>query len=549
MKTTNHFTIRAFLLVLALQVAAVVAANSQVIQVEGGTSDILNANGGSIQFQSANYRGSTSIGEIDGQFLVGSYFNTIFHSYTLTGGDFPVALDLPTDIFDSNHFILTRGLGVATKKYGTDIFFFGGESAIGAGTPFFQAARGDRPTAMLFLHKTLTRQFSFFSRNAFSTQQTSIQGLEWSPSTLFHAAVDGGVGANQKYFAVSGDLNYNWLSLKLGYIAAGEKFRRFTVQSPLSSEVDGANAIATLHPSRNLVIVAAHQNYLQPLPAPNVTAQKAMVNNAQADWNFHSVQLGGGLFQSVVQSRHGLSQAFWASRPINRRISAGFNYFRSRFGAQPATSTISGTVREVISPKLSLLEIVNRSNGQTQVLMGGTLITNRISLDVNYQTIYLPFSTNPFQQGLAATIQFSAVDDVQLNAQTFVAGDGKLHYTAYASKMFEKALGWFGSSQQQSYRFPRFVVKGRVVDEKGNPVGGAAIQIGKELLITNDDGEFILRLKSRQTLAFTIMFEAFINPELLHVLSAPTSITPEPADSALQIHVVLGHGAVPQKLH
>jgi hypothetical protein len=534
----------ALCLLLALAFAA--PARAQLIRVEGGASDTLNADGGEIEFQSRDYRGYTSLGEIQGRLLFGSYLTTVFHGYNFTAGDSPVALDLPTDIFDSVHYVVTRGVGVSRKFGDGDLYVFGGESAIAAGTPFFQAASDDSPTAMAFLHKPLSKSVTFFSRNVIAKDNTSIQGLDWKPSNWMHAAAAGGIGSGSSYGALSSDFEHRWLSLKVAYIAAGDRFRRFTVQTPLSSEVIGANALLTLHPRRDLIIVTGHQNYLEPQTSVTAPPQKATVNDIQSDWTSRYLQLGGGVFSSSAAGRHGFAEALWASRHIIRNVDGGVNVFHSKSGSGPATSTVLGNIRETLSPRLSMLEIVGHSAGQNQFMMGGTFISNRFSIDVNYQTIFLPYRTNPFQQGLAANLTLRMAGDVQLNGQTFVGSDGKVHYTAFGSKVFERAFGWLGSGPQQSYHFARFVIKGKVVDEQGQPVPGATLQIGKELVVTNQDGEFFLRTSHREAVPLQIAFDQFINPTPLELRSAPKELTPEPEDSAIGVTIVLAHPTAPK---
>lgn len=537
-------------LCLLLALSLVVPASAQLIRVEGGTSDVLQADGGEIEFQSRDYHAYTSVGELQGRLLFGTYLATVFHGYNFIAGDSPVSLDLPTDIFDSSHNIVTRGIGVSHKLGNGDFYAFGGESAVAVGTPFFQGAQNDSPTAMFFLRKPLSKSLSFFSRNVVAKEQTSIQGLDWRPAPWLHAAASGGIGAGSSYGALASDFEHRWLSLKLAYIMAGDRFRRFTVESPLSAEVTGANALLTLHPSRDLIIVTGHQSYLEP-QQPNSTAapQIATVNDAQADWTSRYIQLGGGVFDSSAEGRHGLAEAIWASRHIIRNIDGGLNFFHSKSGNSPSSNSLTGTIRETITPRLSLLEIVGRSAGQSQFLMGGTFISNLFSIDVNYQTIFLPYRTNPFQQGLAATLTLHTAGDLQLTGQSFIGSDGKAHYTAYGSKVFERAFGWLGSGQQQSYHFARFVIKGKVLDEQGQPIPGVALQIGKELVMTNQDGEFFLRTSHREPQSLQVAFDQFINPTPLELRSAPKELTPEPEDSAIGVTIVLAHPAARQEPH
>ena len=190
-----------------------VLGRAQLIQVQGGSSDLLQAQGGQVRFESRNYQAYGAAGEVDGQLLFGSYLQSQFRDYKYTLGDNPVYLNLPTDIFDSGHYILTRGAGITTKKHNVNIFGFAGASAIGAGAPFFQAARSETATGMFFVQAPLTEKLTVYSKSVISDRQTSIQGVDWRPTSWLEAGASAGIGANQKYAALSAKFDYDWISV------------------------------------------------------------------------------------------------------------------------------------------------------------------------------------------------------------------------------------------------------------------------------------------------------------------------------------------------
>src|SRR5258708_15794743 len=95
----------------------------------------------------------------------------------LTLGDQSTAIGLSTDIFGGNQYFLTRGVGLSGQQHGVKVFLFGGATALGVGSQFFQGAQAQVPVGMLFLDIPLSDKLTFFSRNLGSRQQTSIQGL------------------------------------------------------------------------------------------------------------------------------------------------------------------------------------------------------------------------------------------------------------------------------------------------------------------------------------------------------------------------------------
>ena len=499
---------------------------AQLITVGGGSSDFYDANGASIQVQTGKYQGYIGAGDLGGNFLLGTRASTRLASGNLSLGDEPITLNLPTDVFNTDQFLLARGASFSTQRRGYDLMVFGGATAVGGGTPFFQAATSETPAGVLFLDKAVSDRLHFYSREVFSDQQTAINGLSFQvrPGIVLGAA--GGIGSNQGYGASSLDMKLDWLELKAAYIDAGLRFRRVTVQQPLNSEFTGANILATIKPRGSLVFVVGHQNLLQPQYSASLPFLQATVNQFQGGFQFRQFRWGGGLFQSFLEEKQTTGEALWADRPVTRWLDTGINYFRSRSQAEDqVTSMISGTVRESVSPRLNLLQVISSSHGQTTVSFGGNYFSNHFGLGVDYQTVYVPFLPQPFKQGIAVTLQLRPFGGIELNGQSFLGPDGKTRYSVSGSSLLYGASRFFGVSGSSGFRLPKYIIRGRVVDDHGNPIPGAAVRVNGEVLLTNAAGQFFVRMKRAETYSFQVSFPDFINPLPYQVVSCPPTVT------------------------
>ena len=514
--------------------------HAQLVTVGGGSSDLYDANGASLQLQSGNYQGYLGAGDLGGNFLLGTRASAKLHNGTLSLGDEPITLDLPTDIFNTDQFLLARGASFSTHRRGYDVMLFGGATALGGGTPFFQAATADTPAGMLFVDKAVSDRLHFYSREVFSEQQTSINGFtfELHPGVALGAAA--GIGSNQGYGAASLEVKQNWLDLKAAYIGAGDRFRRVTVQQPLNSEYTGANILATIKPRRSIVLVAGHQNLLQPQYDTSLPFVRATVDQLQGGFEFRQLRWGGGLFQSFLEGKQTTGQALWADRPITHWLDTGINYFRSRSREdKQVSSLISGTLRQTISPRLSLLQVISSSQGQTTVSFGGSYFSNRFTLGVDYQTVYVPFLIQPFKQGIAVTLQLRPFGGIELDGQSFLGPDGKTRYSVSGSSMLYGASRFFGLNGSSGYRLPKYVIRGRVVDERGNAIPGAAVRVDGEVLLTNAAGEFLLREKRGGTYPILVSFSDFVNPLPYQVVSCPATVTAMREEVATEVLITL----------
>ncbi|HYY72334.1 MAG TPA: hypothetical protein VE778_01950 [Candidatus Bathyarchaeia archaeon] len=352
---------------------------------------MLPSEGGSVTFQGPNYTGYFGAGDLTGSFGMGASLRTTFRSEILTLGDQPIAFDLPTDIFAVNHFYATRGLGIAGHEGKANVFLFVGGTATVSGTPFFQSAIADRPVPMLFTDVPLSSSLHIYSKSVISGQRTSIESIDWHPRKWFRGGFSGGIGSNQPYLAVSSDIEQKWLSLKTEYVSS-DRFRRITAPSIFASEVDHENVMATIKPDSNLLFTIGHENLLQPQSlAATSPFFRATVNEVQSALDFHEFRFGAGVFQSTFQVRESAATNSSVSRRITDRLDVNVSDFQTISGTGPHANNLSASLRETISPRLSLLQVVNYSQGRTTVLYGGSYLSNRFTIGVDYQTLYLPF--------------------------------------------------------------------------------------------------------------------------------------------------------------
>ena len=514
------------------------AAMAQFIQIEGGGSTLFDAQGGALTIQGENARAVMGAGLIGGQFGYGMSAAFKRGSYNFLVGDNPIPVNLPTDIFDNVHYFMSRGVGVSTTKKGWQVSAFAGATAEGLSTPFFPASKTDSGAGLIYLDRSLTERLHFSSVNIFSQKQTSIQGVDWKPREWMTLAGAAGVGSNQPYAGASLTLKWNRLWAKLGYVYEGDRFRRVTVQSPINSEVDGGNILVVANPFRRLSVTVGHQQLLQPQQNPNLPFLRATVNQVQVSGDVAGFQLGTGLFQSRQTHESDFGQVLWASRKISSWLQTGAQYYRNNSGNNNISSTFTGSFREIISPRLSILELVNQSQ-QTTVGFGGSFQSNLFSIDVDYSTVYLPFGKAQFKQALGFTLRFHPFGNVTLNAQSYVTSEGQTKYSVSGSGYIYRGLPFTRGAQRDNYQLDKYIVRGRVVDADGKPVEGAAVSIDKNLLITNSSGEFFLRTRRAGSYRLEVVFTEFVNAAPFEIVSAPREVRSAHEENAVIVSVVL----------
>jgi hypothetical protein len=78
-----------------------------------------------------------------------------------------------------------------------------------------------------------------------------------------------------------------------------------------------------------------------------------------------------------------------------------------------------------------------------------------------------------------------------------------------------------------------------VEDDKGVPVEGAALNIGKQVAYTDSSGHFMVRFSKHGPFALRVVPEEFINNGVYEVVSAPPQVKADGEDNASDVQIVV----------
>jgi hypothetical protein len=514
-------------------------AAGQVFELTGGSSSLLNAEGGSLEVHAANYTGRIDLGYL-GRPSLGFAFSRLYKKSLIGVGDQQIPFVLPTDLFDHSFYFLGRGMSLSRKVTGGKLFLFAGATSNGFFVPFLNIARSDTPASAIFYERQLSRSLRFFSHNILSERQTSIQAVEWSGRKDIKMALSAGLGNNQPYWSSSFTFDKHWMSLDATYARSGDAFRRVLVATPQLSENDRENIRFELTPLKNVRIVVSRNNYISSF-APNVV-ERAMVQGFGAGGSIVGFQLYGSLFRSSTQLGDSSALALGVRRLIKRHFEAGMDFLRSGYAKSAPAHSLVGSVREILNSRFSLTQIITHGSGQTNVAFGGNFISNFVTVSVDYQTVFLPFVQNApgqFKQVVVLGLHFQLPHGVQFNMATNVTPLGQVRYTAYASTYAYHGQGSDSPGASFTGAFFRNVVRARVVDAQDEPIAGAALRIGGELTVTDSEGDFLLRVKKPGQLNLQVAFEEFTAAGNYVAISAPATVSAMREEAAQNYKIVL----------
>jgi hypothetical protein len=78
-----------------------------------------------------------------------------------------------------------------------------------------------------------------------------------------------------------------------------------------------------------------------------------------------------------------------------------------------------------------------------------------------------------------------------------------------------------------------------VQDDAGSPISGAALQIGEELVFTDSQGAFFVRMKKAKDYPIVILYDEFLGPVRYEALYVPTQATAQSEAHAASVSIVL----------
>jgi hypothetical protein len=268
---------------------------------------------------------------------------------------------------------------------------------------------------------------------------------------------------------------------------------------------------------------------------------RATGNTVFAGGRWREIRLSAGLYDSRSQGTTNLSSYFALGRELTRWLDAEVFLLQSRPENQPSVTTPLANLRWRLSPRVGLSQQISIHDHRPTVLFGASLITSIGEFGVDYQIVHQPFKPlNPFRSTLNLTARLQ-LGSYSTSLGTYVRPDGAVDYSASGSTFLY--MGSFGGAQPQQIgrRMSQYVIRGKVRDTAGDPVEGAALDFGGELVFTNSSGEFLLRVRRPSRYALTVLPAEFLLPGAWEVLSAPDEVTASAEARAVPLEIILRH--------
>ena len=510
---------------------------AQVFELEGGGSSLYQGYGGALSIWGDRFEGNVGLGYLNG-FRFSVFLKHLIGRDTLRLGNDAIPVRFTTDVFGGSHSIFAQGAGIRRATRRSSLYAFIGASATAMPAPFVNALHQDQAIGVVQAERTLSPTLRLTTHALFSSRQTVLQGIKWEQPSGVEAGATVGVGGNEPYGSASMAVKRDKVDLRMAYVGMGEHFRRTGVPSPVQSEADRENVLLTLRPAEGFSFGIGRQNFRQDSTLPG-TPDRATLNQVFGSARLFGSSVAGGVFDSRTPGTRSASSYVSASRDITRWLETEL-YLLRVWSPTPARSTTPILhLREFITPRASLLQVVTRASGRTTVAFGGAFASGLTTIGVDYQVIHTPYRPRaPFAQTIALNVRLP-LGNYRVSAASFVTPDGRVNYTGSANTFFYAGDVLGGGNRPVEIKFERYIVEGTVVDGSGVAVEGAAIDVGGSTVFTDSQGRFFVRRSSKRAAAVRVLVDEFLAAGQFEVVSTPAMVTPRVERESTPVRIVV----------
>ncbi|MGQ0765351.1 MAG: hypothetical protein ACT4OZ_06765 [Gemmatimonadota bacterium] len=513
------------LLFVAASSAALRSSGAQVFQVQGGGSSLFEGYGGLVNIWGNGYEASLGIGYLDGVKIGASARRLLAGRDTLRLGNDLLPFSLDTDVFSSGGTIFAQGASLQARRGRSQLWAFGGASASALSAPYFSA---QKPRSAMFYARgrhDVSRELSLAGHLVITDRQSLIGSASWEPSLGIVASASAGIGSNNPYAAIALDASRPRWDVRAAAIGMGRAFRRTSAPMPLQSEMDGENVLVAWKPREGWSIGIGRQHFRQDSSFRDIPT-RATLNQLTMTGRSRGTSFSGGWLISEAGRIPNVSSYLSLRREVVRWLHSEMYLLRVWEPAQARLTTPVVLLREILGPRLSLLQTISREQGRTTVNFGGTLNSGLSSISVDYQVAHSPYLTAaPFVQtmGVNGRLQLGRFG---FSFGSFVTPDGRVHYSAQGNTFLYNGTAGGSAAGSVEGRIDRYVTSGVVVDENGNGVDGAALQIDRDVVYTDSRGRFFARRPTGRQVALKVIPGDFLAVGDWEVVEAPASLTP-----------------------
>jgi hypothetical protein len=540
--TMHHLTATIATMVLFIVIGVPIVASAQSVAIQGGTSTLMDSSGGELQYRWKGVGGYFSVGYQD-RLDFGAYAGYRYRGTNFGIGDRTQEFQLATDNMGTSRFFYGRGLYVDRKGERDSITGFAGMTTDRFGSLFYDTSRRlDTTGAVFFKHED--GKFTFYSANIAQDRVTSLQSAAYRATSRLTLGATAGIGAGKAYGAASADYSARRFDIAAAFINAAKNFETVPGVRLMGSERVGANLRIHAKLTDTLNVTGEHAK-MRTLPdAPSQQSSESVLDSISGAYRWKEMQFSGmaAVSESGPLWTHTYSAS--ASRKLfSETVMTSAMFLRQEVANRQPTNSYIFSADEKLGPQLSISEGYTRNGSANTISGGARYVSNFLTFGIGQQLYYSPLAGQNRVANIW-TFNFSVrtYRNIRVHADSFVSESGKVRYTFWIDGLrFQRSAldALPGAVQYPNMKFGKFVVRGVVVDEAGQPIWGAFVKVDGQSAYSDNAGNFLLHFSEGQTYPVLVLTEQSLSPSLYEVVSAPLSVRAETSDSAPILRIVL----------
>jgi hypothetical protein len=540
--TKHHSPAIIAVIVLCLVIGASIMASAQSVAIQGGTSTLMDSSGGELQYRWKGVGGFFSVGYQD-RLDFGAYAGYRYRGTNYGIGDRTQDFQLATDNMGTSRFFYGRGLYVDRKGERDSITAFVGMTTNRYGSLFYDTSRRlDTTGAVFFKHEN--GKFTFYSANIAQDRVTSLQSAAYRATSKLTLGATAGMGAGKAYGAASADYSTRRFDVTAAFINAAKDFETVPGVRLMGSERVGANLRVHAKLTDNLNVTGEHAK-MRTLPdAPSQQSSEAVLDSISGSYRWNEMQFSGVAATSESGPTWTHTYSASASRKLfSETVMANGMFLRQEIANRQPLNSFILSADEKLGPQLTITEGYTRNGSANTISGGARFVSNVLTFGVGQQLYYSPLAgQNKVANIWTFNFSMRIYQNIRVHADSFVSESGKVRYTFWMDGLrFQRSAqdALPGAAQYPTMKFGKFIVRGVVVDEAGQPIWGVYVKVDGQSAYSDNAGNFLLHFTEGQTYPVVVLPEQSLSPSLYDVVSAPVTVRAESSDSAPILRIVL----------
>ncbi len=512
---------------------------AQVMQLSGFGSSISGTEGASLTHYDDNATSRVSLGAAQGMHL-GLSREVTSGPVHLTLGDSHPSLALPSDLDGNDRGVYATGALLQVGSPDRNIAVFAGRSGVNYGNAFFSGVSAEKP--MLLSSSTVrTGSVLWHTLLVHGEQHAMIASAQvrLHPRTLL--AFSAGKCAGKPVLRASFQhVAQTWR------IDASSTSGHLQLQPQNSFQISqleriGLNLSASERLRQWLTVDVARHEYatgttdLPSSPAPSTIGARSTLLEAGATAYLGDFRAGVRLLGSSTGSAHDHSLVWIGS--WRRRLTGAQAMVLRRVDLQGTTSTLQLDADRDVVRHLRLRTGMQLGSGAPHADVGGTIDGNWGSLSFSHGETYIPFGT---QAGFRRVLTVA----LRMHVHNADVGLARVSATGIPS-VWEGSVNDFESAGDTTssngprlqVSMPKYRLQGTVLDGS-NPVAGAAVAVGNQLLYTDSSGHWMARFDRAHAVRVALQPSEFLTIATYRALTDARIETPLRDTTPLELKVI-----------